>query len=258
MKIKELASKFITNKWVLNVVFIISVLNIIGYIIFGNNTAVVYFILLSVLIRYFSKNMVIVLGVPLILVNLFALNGKSFRFYEGMENSDTTTTDPSGNQTTQSSLIQTLGQNQQSNSGSNLPITPIDNQTTQDSSNTTSNTTTNTTNTNVDESFEVGRGKKGGKYNIDYASTIEDAYDELNNILGGDGIKKLTSDTQGLMKQQLQLAEAMKSMGPMIKGMGPLMEQAKGILGSMGDKQGLGNIMEMAKKITGSVQVPVK
>ena len=58
---------------------------------------------------------------------------------------------------------------------------------------------------------------------IDYASTVEDAYDDLNKILGGNGIKQLTDDTQNLMKQQMQLADAMKSMTP-------LMEQAQNLL----------------------------
>ena len=35
---------------------------------------------------------------------------------------------------------------------------------------------------------------------------------DLNKIIGGDGIKRLTDDTQKLMNQQLQLAEAMKNM----------------------------------------------
>jgi hypothetical protein len=58
---------------------------------------------------------------------------------------------------------------------------------------------------------------------IDYASTVEDAYEDLNKILGGNGIKQLTDDTQHLMKQQMQLADAMKSMTP-------LMEQAQSLL----------------------------
>ena len=104
----------------------------------------------------------------------------------------------------------------------------------------------------TDESFEVGRPKKGGAHDIDYASTIEDAYDELNKILGSDGIKRLTDDTQGLMKQQAQLAESMKGMAPLIQGMAPMMKQAQAILGDMGDdKQGLGSIMNMAKKLAG-------
>ena len=55
------------------------------------------------------------------------------------------------------------------------------------------------------ESFEVGRGKRNPK--IDYASTITDAYSQLNELIGKDGIKSLTNDTQTLMQQQLQLAK---------------------------------------------------
>ena len=56
----------------------------------------------------------------------------------------------------------------------------------------------------------------------------------------------------GLMKQQAQLAESMKSMGPLIQGMAPMMKQAQAILGDMGgDKEGLGSIMNMAKKLAG-------
>jgi hypothetical protein len=47
----------------------------------------------------------------------------------------------------------------------------------------------------------------------------------------------------------------MKGMGPMIKQLEPMMNQAKGLLEGMGDGQGGGmaNIMEMAKKFTGSL-----
>jgi hypothetical protein len=62
----------------------------------------------------------------------------------------------------------------------------------------------------------------------------------LNKILGGDGIKNLTADTQKLMEQQLQLANAMKSMTP-------LLEQAKSLIGGF-DMKNFGNITEMAKQ----------
>jgi hypothetical protein len=118
-----------------------------------------------------------------------------------------------------------------------LPMTPID-----------------PVNTATDEAFEVGRANRGGS-KIDYASTFEDAYDQLNSILGSDGIKNLTGDTQKLMKQQMQLAESMKNIGPMIEGLGPMMKQAQELLGGMGDSKdgGMANIMEMAKKFTGSL-----
>jgi len=80
--------------------------------------------------------------------------------------------------------------------------------------------------------------KKGNR--VDYASTVEDAYGDLNNLLGSDGIKRLTDDTQKLMGQQMQLAEAMKSMTP-------LLSQAKSLMAGFDMKQ-FGDITAMAKQ----------
>ena len=95
----------------------------------------------------------------------------------------------------------------------------------------------------------VGRKKNKGSYNIDYASTVEDAYDELNKIIGSDGVKRLTADTQGLMKQQIQLTEAMSEMQPMIDQMGPLMDRVQTMMGGLNmlkddKKEGVTNIRD--------------
>jgi hypothetical protein len=60
MKLKAAVSKFLTNKWVLMVVSLLALLNVIGYMVIGNLNKVIFFIILAVLIRYFSKNMTIV------------------------------------------------------------------------------------------------------------------------------------------------------------------------------------------------------
>ena len=100
------------------------------------------------------------------------------------------------------------------------------------------------------QGFESGRKKNRGN-EIDYASTIEDAYDELNNILGSDGIQRLTSDTQNLMKQQMQLAEAMNGMTPVMQQIVPMVKNLKGMMGQMGDgKEGIGSILDLAKKFS--------
>ena len=248
MNFKAELSKFLTNKWVLNIVAILALLNVLGYIVLGNLNSAIFFIIVAVLIRYFSKNMIIVLGIPLILVNLLSLKGD---FTEGLENNttNTTTTEEKKETNTNEShkpddtykdTIKKINQ-QDAKSKQGLPITPLH-----------PTETTNSSNNNAqsDESFEVGRAKKKG-YDIDYAATVEDAYDQLNKILGSDGIKRLTDDTQGLMKQQLQLAESMKSMAPLIQGMAPMMKQAQEMLSGMGEgSQGLGGIMDIAKKLT--------
>ena len=239
MTIKASISKILTSSILLRTIFILSFFNIIGYIVYGNYHAIIFFLLVAGLVKYFSRNMILILGIPLFVVNLFVL-GKATK--EGMETSTTNTeATASEDQNKENSegttkLKDKLNEKVATKQG--LPITPIE----EDKSST--NTTV------AEESFEVGRNKKG-KYDIDYASTVEDAYDELNKIIGSDGIQKLTGDTQNLMKQQLQLAEAMKNMTPLIEQMGPLMgsvgpmiEQAKGFMGTGG------NIADLAKGFT--------
>jgi hypothetical protein len=92
-----------------------------------------------------------------------------------------------------------------------------------------------------DAPLKVSSGKKPPR--VDYASTVEGAYKDLSNILGSDGIKNLTKDTKHLMDQQVQLAEAMKSMGP-------LLESAKSMLDGF-DMKNLGGFADIAKQITG-------
>ena len=241
MKFKAAFSKFLTNKIVLNVVSVLALLNIIGYLVMGNYTGVAYFVILALLITYFSKNMIIVLGVPIILVGLFTSNTKILT--EGMENNNNANSKADSNakanaKAQSSEHAKTINKinKQDAKSKQGLPITPI-----------------HEADVDTNESFEVGRAKKKG-HEIDYASTVEDAYDSLNKILGSDGVKRLTGDTQQLLKQQQQLAESMQSMAPMIKSMAPMMKQAQSLLGGMGDgKEGLGGIMDMAKKLSGGM-----
>ena len=83
MKLNSTVTKFLTNKWVLKIVAFLALFNVIGYAVMGHINSVLYFIVIAVLVRYFSKNMTIVLGIPLIIVNLLSMKT---RMLEGMEN----------------------------------------------------------------------------------------------------------------------------------------------------------------------------
>ena len=245
MKIPTALHNLLTNKIVLNIVCVLSALNMIGYLVTNNFTAILFFIVLAILIVQFNKNMIIVLGIPLILVNFFVALGLS-KNIEGNTTMGDATKDDSTNDnnatmkgsTNDNNATMKTADKPAKKTGQGLPITPLD-----------------PVSTETDEAFEVGRAKRGGS-KIDYASTVEDAYDQLNSILGSEGVKRLTDDTQKLMQQQMQLAESMKGMGPMIKQLEPMMNQAKGLLEGMGGDGkdgGMANIMEMAKKFTGSL-----
>ena len=239
MKLNSAMSKFLTNKLVLNVVAFLALFNVIGYAVMGNLNATAYFIVFAILVRYFSKNMTIVLGVPLIIVNLLAMRGN---ILEGMENKNKNNDDKL--------VTKPVEQEEEKNIDKSTTTSVINNS----AASTVSTSPDNPAQDTGDkQGFESGRRKNRGN-DIDYATTIEDAYDELNNILGSDGIQRLTSDTQGLMKQQMQLAESMKGMEPLVKGMMPMIEQMKGMMKTMdgNGEGGLSDVMEMAKKLTKS------
>ena len=205
---------------------ILALFNVIGYMVMGNLNNVVFFLILAVLVRYFSKNMIVVLGVPLVLVNLVSLRDYGY-YREGMKDGTAASKD---NKTADSDKTTD-------------PDKPVTSTELVGASNDKS----------ADEHFEVGRPKNGGS-KIDYAATIEGAYDQLNSILGSDGIKNLTGDTQRLMQQQADLAKSMESMAPMIEKMMPMAAKAQEMMKSMDtDGKGIGGLMELAKKMSGGL-----
>jgi hypothetical protein len=219
MKLKAAVSKFLTNKWVLMVVSLLALLNVIGYMVIGNLNNVIFFIILAVLIRYFSKNMTIVLGVPLILVNLFSMKRASFS--EGLEMK-------------KEIVKKEKKEKADKKEKETIKDTALDNITSAN---------------DKKDHFEVGRAKNGGS-KIDYAATIENAYDDLNKVLGSEGMKSLTDDTQRLMKQQMQLAESMKGMGSVVEKLMPMAESLKGMMKSM-DSTGVNDMIKNAQAALG-------
>ena len=223
-------SKLLTNRYVLYLVALLALFNVIGYMMMDKTQIVILFILIGYLMTHFSKNMVIVLLVPLVLVNLLT-SGMMMKegFSEGMCADGETEVD-----------------------GKCVP----DKKTGDDNSAVTEPLTNSIMACGESEKFDEKTGKcvatgataetfasaggrKGGS-RVDMGSTLEQAYDDLNSVLGSDGIKNLTADTQNLMKQQLHLAEAMKEMGP-------LMQQAQSMLKTL-NIDGIGDLPSLIKK----------
>ena len=75
---------------------------------------------------------------------------------------------------------------------------------------------------------DEGGSGKGSENRIDYASTLEQAYDNIENIIGEDGVRGLTDQTKSLMNQQKLLMDNMKDMGPLLKSAEGFMKQVTG------------------------------
>ena len=223
-----------TNKYVLYLVAFVALINLLGYMAMGKNICVLLFILIAVITSYFSKNMIFVLAVPTFLVGFFAVCDAVKSVQEGMKGKQEGIDDPPPPED---------GEGEPSDCDFCKEENPDWEETGECDDRCA-----------AEEGFAPkasegtgaqGKGKQGyrnaGKKGdrIDYASTLEDAYSNLNKMIGKDGIKNLTRDTKALMKQQVELANAMK-------GMQPLIGQAKEMMNSLGE---FGDLNKMANDL---------
>lgn len=276
MNIASEASKLLTNKYFLYFIVFISVTNVLGYLVNNKLNAVIFFALVGFLMTNFSKNMAVVLLVSILATNLLMAN-KNMR--EGMENptistdalkekAANSTVDPekladvdpelgaglnalkeTGNVDAAKAKLNEKNATAEANGDTTRPI--------RDSNNPDLNQTNEMEAFSAPKGVVHSKGNKAGFHNakngssfkdaapvngnsrIDYATTLEDAYDNLDKILGSDGINKLTGDTQKLMLQQQKLFDTMQNMTPMI-------QQAKDMLSGI-DMNQLGGLADMAK-----------
>ena len=227
------ASKLLTNKYFLYFIVFVSAANVLGYLVSNRVNTVIFFGLIAFLASRFSKNMVVILLAALIATNLLMVN-KGTR--EGLENA-----------TTEVKTAETDEKKPEVKPDSDAAVGSVP----------TSGTPAESVkpdekkkevekfgNKNASKLSNAAPVNTDGGSRIDYASTLEGAYDNLDKILGSDGINKLTGDTQKLMEQQQKLFNSMQSMAPMI-------ENAKGMLAGFNpeDLKGLAGI---ASSLTGS------
>jgi hypothetical protein len=243
MKYPKTITKFLNNKTIFYIVCFLAIANVLGYLFLGNFAGVFIFLIVGSFTYLFNKNKTVVLLVPLLVTSLFMM-GKTVK--EGFQDSKKKT--DKNKSYSKKSADKTSSDKKSSDKKTLEP---------------TSNTSgiisgpmedTSTDKSEVEPEPNVAQtdgmsNKKGGnqwKNRIDHAATIEEAYGNLSNILGSDGIKGLTSDTQKLMKQQMQLAEAMK-------GMMPVVEQAQNMMKGLDLKSfDIKGLADMAKQFSPS------
>jgi len=275
--------KLLTNKTVLYIVLFLALANILGFITMRDEKSVIFFVAISLLMSYFTSNMIVVLGTALILTNFLKVSNKrNFGYLEGMENEEEEEEGGLEDLMEESGLD--LGNDSEDDSEDDLAEEGF----------------------TSFEGFEGGKGRKGGgsrrvkkskeghrlrpgikhdnnmperKSNdklevsksklkkesedvetmktkdrstfknrgaaksqplkpqqievtddpdqefIDHSATLEAAYDNMEKILGSEGIKNLTNDTQKLIKQQKGLTEHMGSMLPIVSQASKMLEK---------------------------------
>ena len=244
MKVPKAVLNMLENKYVLYFVLFLAVSNLLGFLVMGNITSIIFFGLVAYLTSFFSKNKIVILSIPLVLTSVLMVGA---RVKEGLENAIDSAKKPVADAVADAATAVAKATDTAKKVAKNATDTAKNVVNTAAAAPLTG-TEPESASEPVPASASKGPadgmttmyGKKNNR--IDYASTIEDAYDDLNKIIGGDGIKRLTDDTQRLMGQQMQLADAMKSMSP-------LLEQAKTMLQGF-DLKNLDGLAQMAKQFT--------
>lgn len=215
-------SSALKNKYVLYIVSTLAILNVFGYLALYEYRSLLFFVFLAILTSLYSKNMIVVLAVAVLGTNLLFAGYSQKRFYvvEGF------TSDASGNEAFATEEKEEFENAEEKETESDAF---------------TQKNVPDSMPARVNQSAEDRIGKR-----VDYASTVEKAYDNLENILGGSGMKNLTADTQKLIKQQKTLMGTLQQMKPLIS-------MAKESMNSMNPKE-METQMEQAKKMLQTFQ----
>lgn len=280
MSFSSEASKLLTNKYFLYFMVFLTATNVLGYLVTNKVNAVIFFALVGLLTHHFSKNMAVVLLVPLIATNFLMANKMMREGFEG----DSSTVSPSlvkvadrdpqiaealpivkqskNNEEVKqlqdavSSSTAATNMNNARNNAKQTVSTALSENGTIDPNNLSLNQTTEDPNAPEGFGEKMSSSSKKGSKNenfgprLDYAATIEQSYQNLDSILGSDSIKQLTGDTQKLMQQQQNLFNTMNNMVPVLEGAQNMLKgfDMEGLTKSLSGMKNLGSAKTVVSK----------
>lgn len=164
------------SKLLMYALLLISILNVLYYLTNNRMQCLFTFLGIATVCYFFTKDVKIILGVPLIMLSLYVWSGLATEAFED-KTSDKTEDKSDDKKKSNEEFVST--------------IQPA----------------------SLDEEDDID------SVYIDKSKTIENAYASLDKYLDSDGIQKLSTDTNTLIKKQSQLMDSMKHMGPLIKNM---------------------------------------
>ncbi len=179
----------LNNKYFLYLVAFISFTNVLGYLSMGNVESVLIFGATTALTGYFSKNWIVRLLAALVVTNVVFAN---YMIREGFKEALAQKAPESEKTTRQARADEDEDDDHdedEDESSENFKAA-----------------------TEEEEEEALGKGR------VDYAATMEQAYDNLNNMLGKKGIDNLSNDTQNLVKKQQDLMNQIEKMKPILEG----------------------------------------
>ena len=210
MKVEQL----LRNKYVLYAVLFVAITHVLGYLTVRDYRSVTLFVAVGLLTSHFTKNMTVTLLSAIVFTGMFA----STRLLEGLTNgSDKEETDDLG-QKKEDDKESKKGEKESKKESmkshgkedEKCPEGKCNDKKSKDGfSQQNVPSSTPAAATESEEDSQIGK-------RIDYAATLEQAYDNLQGILGAKGMEGLTKETQKLINQQSTLMNTLNTMTPVL------------------------------------------
>ena len=167
----------LSNQIVLFFVAFLCLTSIFGYLVLQEYAAILFFLLVAFLTRYFNKNLTVILGISLIATNLLGAITNMFaipKVREGMTTteSDTNIIEEKTIVNPESTLLEDENQKQETET--------------------------------ISQKYEDARKR-------------ERKYDDLDSLMATDGVRNLSKKANSLIAEQGELMQQMKDMGPLIQ-----------------------------------------
>tara|TARA_B100000035_G_C21005686_1_gene557157 strand:- start:874 stop:1590 length:717 start_codon:yes stop_codon:yes gene_type:complete len=229
------APALLKNKYILYILLIIGIINILGYLTMKDYNSLALFVIIGMLSSYFSKNMSVNLLVAIIVTSLVAVNNKIKEGFEENTKDALNDTMDSVNKVVED--VSKKMDKKKCESDDDCPEGKCENGKCSDKKSGFKNNVPSSSPSKVDGDSDDAVGER-----IDYAATMEQAYDNLQNMLGKDGMKSITDETKKLVSQQKNLIGTLNSMTP-------ILNNAKETLANL-DLGEMGDISDMLKNFT--------
>ena len=197
------------NKYVLYAVLFFAITNVLGFLQRKDFESLTIFIAIGLLSTHFSKNMTVNLLVAMIGANV--VKGSGF-IREGMEGGSGGEEEEEPSESANTTAKKLAKLNGKCGDG-------IECAANLECSNNVCVKKEKFSKSNVPSSkpaaVDGGEDEAVGE-RIDYAATLEQAYDNLEKMLGSDGLKGLTDETKQLVGQQQNLMKTLENMAPVL------------------------------------------
>ena len=240
MKVPKEINKLLSNKYVLYVVAFLSLTNVIAYLVAQDYNSLLFFAIIGYLVSYFSKNMTIVLLCALIITNLL-MTAKSIQnnsvmqmSREGMENMKVNidTSDPSGDmsgvKTSNKADDEKKKKAQMAAAAAANGSEPMPSEEQSKKAGTKA----------MDSSQPAAPVKED--FNI---AALKDGLDKSMENMSPNKLNEMNQEAGALLESQKQLAENLKTMGPLLSTAKEMMDTLSGSEGMINKLGMLGGLM---------------